>query len=115
MCHVMCHDTYIRGDEDCEDANVDPNDGCNNCVETAMWTCSSVNGRFSQCIPTCGNGLIEGAELCDDGDETDGMGCRADCSGELPGWNCTGLLAFPPFNVSICTSDCGDGIKVIGE
>jgi cysteine-rich repeat protein len=32
---------------------------------------------------TCGNGVLEGTEACDDGNNTSGDGCEADC--ELPG------------------------------
>lgn len=28
-------------------------------------------------LSTCGNGLVEGQEECDDGDATDGDGCSA--------------------------------------
>jgi cysteine-rich repeat protein len=39
--------------------------------------------------PTCGDGLIEGAEECDDGDTTPGDGCDASCQIES-GWTCVG-------------------------
>ena len=41
----------------------------------------------------CGDGILEGSEACDDGNVTDGDGCRADCSIEI----------------------CGDGILDLGE
>jgi MYXO-CTERM domain-containing protein len=39
--------------------------------------------------PTCGDGAIEGAEACDDGDTDPGDGCSATCTLE-PGWVCNG-------------------------
>ena len=33
--------------------------------------------------PVCGNGLMEGAETCDDGNLTSGDGCSATCVGEI--------------------------------
>ncbi|MBK9034658.1 MAG: DUF4215 domain-containing protein [Myxococcales bacterium] len=30
-------------------------------------------------VPVCGNGTMEGAETCDDGNLVDGDGCAADC------------------------------------
>jgi cysteine-rich repeat protein len=30
-------------------------------------------------LPVCGNGAVEGAEVCDDGNQEDGDGCAADC------------------------------------
>jgi cysteine-rich repeat protein len=45
--------------------------------------------------PTCGDGLIEGAEECDDGGTTPGDGCDASCQIE-PDWTCVG-------EPSVCT------------
>jgi uncharacterized repeat protein (TIGR01451 family) len=39
--------------------------------------------------PICGNGLIEGAEECDDGGRVSGDGCSSACLVE-PGWTCVG-------------------------
>lgn len=40
-------------------------------------------------LSTCGNGVVEGKEECDDGDLQDGDGCNSVCRIE-PGWSCTG-------------------------
>jgi hypothetical protein len=45
-------------------------------------------------------------EGCDDNDSTDGKGCKADCSGPLDGWSCTGGSTTTPVT---CTPICGDG------
>lgn len=37
------------------------------------------------------------------------MGCKADCSGALPGWTCSGGSVSGP---DTCTSLCGDGYTV---
>jgi cysteine-rich repeat protein len=50
---------------------------------------------------TCGDGSIDGTEMCDDGDTDPGDGCDADCQTEM-GWSCTG-------EPSVCTNGCGDG------
>ena len=47
--------------------------------------------------PTCGDGLIEGTEECDDGDTNPGDGCDAGCQVE-PGWTCEG-------EPSVCSED----------
>lgn len=53
-------------------------------------------------LSTCGNGVVEGAEECDNGDTKDGDGCSSLCKVE-PGWTCTG-------NPSVCTKgDSGGG------
>jgi cysteine-rich repeat protein len=46
-------------------------------------------------FPTCGDGLIEGGERCDDGGTTPGDGCDASCQIE-DGWICAG-------EPSVCT------------
>jgi len=40
-------------------------------------------------LSTCGNGVVEGDEECDDGDSRDGNGCSSSCKVES-GWTCTG-------------------------
>ena len=59
--------------------------------------------RISIRTPTCGDGIIEGAETCDDGDAQPGDGCSDTCQVET-GWLCTGTP-------SLCRETlCGDGI-----
>jgi cysteine-rich repeat protein len=40
-------------------------------------------------LSNCGNGVVEGAEECDDGDTVDGDGCSSSCKIER-GWSCNG-------------------------
>ncbi len=51
----------------------------------------------------CGDGVVEGIEVCDDGDTLDGNGCSALCQVE-DGFTCLGEGA------GSCTADCGDGL-----
>jgi cysteine-rich repeat protein len=53
----------------------------------------------------CGDGIINGADVCDDNNTMDGDGCSAMCQPEA-GWSCT--AASP----SVCTARCGDGMRV---
>ena len=62
----------------------------------------------------CGNRIIEGTEVCDDGNTDDGDGCDALCRQES-GFTCLG-------EPSVCTEDvvetpsvCGDGLVDEGE
>ncbi len=48
---------------------------------------------YSQAGATCGNGLIESSEQCDDGNATSGDGCSTSC--ELEGDTCDGGYAGP--------------------
>lgn len=54
----------------------------------------------------CGNGVLEGAELCDDGNTTMGDGCTSDCR-KNPYFTC----AVPG---QLCVATCGDGRKIAG-
>lgn len=50
---------------------------------------------------SCGDGVLEGAEACDDGNNASGDGCSAACTIES-GWSCSGAP-------SACAPLCGDG------
>jgi cysteine-rich repeat protein len=66
---AFCGDGFRRaGLEACDDGNSAPGDGCS--------AACAVEG-------TCGNGLVEGGEACDDGpanDDTADGACRTDCT-----------------------------------
>lgn len=51
----------------------------------------------------CGDGLMEGAEGCDDGGQAAGDGCSPACAVEA-GYACAG-------SPSQCSTTCGDGVK----
>jgi len=59
---------------------------------------SGENGTFQINVkvspPACGNGILEGAETCDDGNKSPGDGCAADCTLEPAGPNntCPGVV-----------------------
>lgn len=50
-------------------------------------------------------------EACDDGDLIGTSKCKADCSGPVDGWTCSGGSFSSP---SICNPVCGDS-KVVGD
>lgn len=52
-------------------------------------------------LSTCGNGVVEGSEECDNGDTKDGDGCSSLCKIE-PGWTCSG-------NPSVCSKGGSGG------
>jgi len=45
--------------------------------------------EMMEIVIVCGNGVVEGSEVCDDGDTSSGDGCSATCTIEL-GWDCNG-------------------------
>jgi cysteine-rich repeat protein len=88
----VCGDGVVEGTEECDDANVNPIDGCTkdcttcgNGTLTAPETCDDSNlvsddGCDANCqITGCGNGLIVGSETCDDGNTSDQDSCPSDC------------------------------------
>ncbi|XXT15897.1 EGF domain-containing protein [Sorangium sp. So ce429] len=83
--------------------NCDANATCTN--TTGSFTCACNEGYVGDgltCVePGCGNGVLEApAEVCDDGNQTAGDGCRANCAGlEVCGDGLTDYL----------TEECDDG------
>ncbi|MDX9720543.1 MAG: DUF4215 domain-containing protein [Myxococcota bacterium] len=61
----------------------------------ATTTSSAYDIRIAVITPSCGDGVIEGAETCDDGELLDGDGCSAACAVEA-GYRCAG-------EPSVCT------------
>lgn len=53
-----------------------------------------------------------GLEACDDGNKNDGVGCKPDCTGTLPGFSCTG---GSPISPSVCSEVCGNLIMTPNE
>jgi cysteine-rich repeat protein len=58
--------------------------------------------------PRCGDGTINGTDVCDDSNTTAGDGCSATCTAEA-GFSCNS--ASP----TVCTAVCGDGMRVGAE
>jgi fibro-slime domain-containing protein len=75
--------------------------------EVGGTSCISIDGSVYCVSTTCGNGILEGTEQCDDGNRTGGDGCASQCSFE-PGWSCLTPGAR-------CQPKCGDGLQTGGE
>jgi len=123
-----CGDGFVTGDELCDDGNTIDGDGCQaNCqpsceddaecpsTECTVGTCETgrceatptPDGtnctagicRTGMCVsPSCGDGIVNGTEVCDDGNDTDDDGCDNDCHPSC-----------------FESSDCADGIYCNGE
>lgn len=83
-CAVRCGDGVRGSAEGCDDANLDPGDGCSaGCAVEPGWTCGDpIDGGASACSSTCGNGVTESPEECDDGSansDTAADACRRNC------------------------------------
>jgi cysteine-rich repeat protein len=66
------------------------------------------DGGVDAAIHTCGDGVVDPQEACDDGNLADGDECSPACAVE-PGWTCA------PGSPSGCTSLCGNGTVDAGE
>lgn len=91
VCDAPCGNGAVEATEECDDANLVPDDGCTNqcrlCgngIEAAPEECDDANvvatdGCTNACT-TCGNGLVTAPEECDDGNLLNLDGCGADCT-----------------------------------
>jgi MYXO-CTERM domain-containing protein len=72
-CDPICGDGLVL-DEACDDGNLDLGDGCgDDCIVEDGFACA---GEPSVCAETCGDGVVDRLEECDDGDNN---GPDADC------------------------------------
>lgn len=64
----------------------------------------------------CGDGVLEVAETCDDGNLLPGDGCSLDCTAEA-GWNCEGVICVPVCGDSlrVGAETCDDGNNIAGD
>jgi len=76
-----CGDSQTTGDEQCDDANPDPGDGCApGCRLEDGWTCT---GAPSVCQTRCGDSVVAGEEHCDNGADVPGDSCSPTCRFEV--------------------------------
>jgi fibro-slime domain-containing protein len=103
---ARCGDGQKVGSEECDDGNANAGDGCSAAcfVETAGatesdgWSCPTPG---QACVRTkCGNGMQEGSEPCDDGNNNLGDGCTPFCRRE----------PVCPAAGGACNTACGDGL-----
>lgn len=88
----VCGNGIVEPGEGCDDGDTDPRDGCDaDCLRELAQECDQDNQCASSvCDSTetpdvceasnvCGNGRREAGEACDDGGNTGGDGCSANC------------------------------------
>src|SRR5689334_17073123 len=79
LCGLLCVLTIGCGDnekpdkEDCTLPGDEDGNGKEGCDDPAC-------ANKPQCRPACGNGRLEGTEVCDDGNRIDGDGCDKNCT-----------------------------------
>jgi len=95
-----CGDKTRSGEEECDDGNTEDGDGCSSsCMIEEGYSCVHYAvppypcGVFEDlCTPVCGDGLVKGSEVweegyCDDGNLESGDGCSSGCQVEC-GYTC---------------------------
>ncbi len=99
---AKCGDGITVFPEQCDDGARAAGDGCNdNCKLEFGYKCDAGDDGKSVCSPTtCGDNVVEGAEMCEPGLES---GCTSQCQ-----------YAPTCGDSGPCTSECGDGL-VLGE
>lgn len=93
---MMCGNSVVESGEACDDGNDTSGDGCNSsclielgspctlnddCVSTLCDTTQATS--VCEAPLTCGNGVLESGEACDDGNNVDNDGCNSSCLVEL--------------------------------
>ena len=97
-----CGDGYLNtaGTEECDDG----------CLEGLEFSCTGVDdndGCRSDCIlESCGDGISQTSEACDDGNNVDGDDCSANCQSDETCGNSTTDDLFPDPNDN---ETCDDG------
>lgn len=76
-------------------------------VTVTRGSLTTVDVRLAAQQPSCGDGVIDDGEQCDDADKQDGDGCSSECAIET-GYECNG-------STSVCTPTCGNGSLQVGE
>ena len=109
-----CGDNYITTDEECDDNNTNPGDGCTStCTIEIGFNCTNNTAMtLSTCTEIWGDGLKVGDEFWDDGDELDTDKCNSTWTDNVNGWNCTGGNSA---SSSTCVKVWGDGYITAGE
>jgi cysteine-rich repeat protein len=117
-CSPICGDGIrIMGREACDDGNLRNDDGCDvSCVVEPGFGCIdpiSPPTTGDVCRTICGDGIRAGSETCDDGNAANSDGCSSTCAVES-GFTCADPAA-PLAAPDVCTTTCGDGIRVVGR
>jgi|CZKU01.1.fsa_nt_gi fibro-slime domain-containing protein len=109
----ICGNSHIDPGEACDDGNTTASDGCSADCTTVEpgYSCPSVSGSGGPCTKapanTCGNGVVAGNELCDDGNTTSNDGCSSTCAVEA-GYTCPTANA-PCTRIAFCGNGIVDG------
>lgn len=116
-CSADCSEVEVVGT--CNNGRPDPGEVCDRdslpCEKDGypgVSYCATNCTGFNDCNigwQFCGNGLVEGAEVCDDGNNIPGDGCNADCSAREVIGTCNNGILDPGEVCDTTAEPCGDG------
>ncbi|CAK77394.1 unnamed protein product (macronuclear) [Paramecium tetraurelia] len=132
QCTDFCGDGIVSSiEEECDDGNYLPYDGCYKCQIQCPQGCNICNGLIcedcqkkgwllinGQCISICGDSHTVGKEFCDDGNDIEFDGCyQCSYSCHQKCLNCFQGLCLQCENGYIedgsqCRNICGDGVLI---
>jgi uncharacterized protein (TIGR03382 family) len=93
--------------------NCDANATCTNMPGYFICACNAGHaGSGTTCATICGDGIVSGAETCDDGNAVPGDGCDASCSIEI-GWASAGEPS--DCGAAACGDGCSQRCEVEGD
>ena len=111
--NARCGDGFVRvGVEGCDDGNTDDGDGCPSDCEVGAGPGPSPDPGTGPSpdpgvVQTCGNGIKEGTELCDDGNENENDLCSSECF-PLPVLQGGGTSSNSPLRAGGCSLQVGE-------
>ncbi|MEO0460186.1 MAG: DUF4215 domain-containing protein [Myxococcota bacterium] len=143
----VCGNSVLETGEACDDGNTTAGDGCtetctienggtcSNDADCDSGLCSPLGGGTCVAPDTCGNGVLESGEGCDDGTGSpagsgtgsaqcstsctlnDGQACNADTAGEVGAASCASGICDASEDPDTCESanSCGNGAVETGE
>ncbi|MBM4376158.1 MAG: hypothetical protein FJ095_13835 [Deltaproteobacteria bacterium] len=123
-----CGNAVVDVGEECDDGNLNDNDGCTQqCTKGEPTPTGSATAASSGGGASCGNGKLDPGEACDDGNDVDSDSCHNNCTSNAPktcgngaidaGEECDdGNMVADDMCTNLCTKPkCGDGIIQAGE
>ncbi len=108
----ICGDSSVDEDEECDDGNDDPGDGCDRlCRVENGYECEEP-GEPCEYILFCGDGEPGPNEACDDGNQDSSDGCSEECRVEV-GFTCPEF--GEPCVPTVTPPECGNSSIDAGE
>jgi cysteine-rich repeat protein len=105
-------DGRLQSNEQCDDGNATPGDGCSATGRIEAGYLCHVPGRACSLASLCGNTVVNPGEACDDGNTTqEANGCAANCDLSLCGNGVFDNREYPNFDQEICD----DGNRFEGD